>query len=148
MTAILTAIWNYKEWVLLGVVVIAAGIYISYLKIDHNLMTAKVTEQKSQIEALARNNQILEQNALAVKEQDKQLRKIQKTAEQVQKMVAGIPTETREVLKKDETLTLINDCLVDYANTGVLPDSCGAVKALLPITRSAAAVEGGGEPAQ
>jgi cell division protein FtsB len=144
----LTLLWNYKAWILAGVVAVAAIAYISYIKIDNNLMTAKVTSQKSQIEALERNNQILEQNAVAIKKQDERLQAIQQTSNRVQKMVAALPRETTEVLRTDENITMLNDCLVDYANTGVLPETCSAVKAYLPQGNTPDKVEGRGEPAK
>ena len=150
MTVLLTFLWNYKAWVLAAAIAVAAGAYISYIKIDNNLMAAKVVDQKSQIETLARNNQILEQNAVAIKAQDKKLQAIQSASNKIQKLVAALPQETMEVLRKDENITLINDCLVAYADStdGVLPDSCGAVKAYLPASATPAKVEGGSEPAK
>jgi hypothetical protein len=146
MTVLLTFLWNYKAWVLAAAIALAAGAYISYIKIDHNLMTAKVVDQKSQIEALTRNNQILEQNAVAIKKQDQQLQKIVQSSAKVIKMVSEIPQETREVLNAN--LTVINDCLVSYATDGVLSDSCGSVKAYLPASTAPTKVEGGSEPAK
>ena len=150
MTIFLTFIWKYKAWVLAGAIAIAAGIYISYLKIDYNVMAANVVSQKGQIETLTRNNTILEQNAVAVKKQDVELRKIRTAAEKAVRMIAAMPQETVEVLKKDENITLINDCLVDYADdpNGVLPDRCDAVKAYLPKSAAPAPAEGRGEPAK
>ena len=148
MTAALAFLWNYKAWVLAAVIAAVAVAYISYIKIDHNFMAAKVVDQKSQIETLARNNQILEQNAVAIKEQDKKLQAIQSASNKIQKLVAALPQETMEVLRKDENITFVNDCLVAYADTGLLPDSCGPVKAYLPASAAAPKVEGGSEPAK
>ena len=150
MTAALAFIWNYKAWVLAAVIAAASVAYISYIKIDHNFMAAKVASQKGQIEVLTRNNQILEQNAVAIKKQDVQLKKIAQSSAQVIRMVEKLPTETKEVLQKDENITLINDCLVDFADSpdGVLPDRCSAVKAYLPASAAPAPAQGGSEPAK
>jgi hypothetical protein len=150
MATVLSFLWNYKAWVLAAVIASAALAYISYIKIDNNLMTAKVIDQKSQIDQLTRNNQVLEQNAVAIKEQDKRLQAIQQTSNKVQKMVAQLPKESTEVLRKDENITFINDCLVMFADSvdGVLPDSCGAVQAYLPKSTTPDKGERRGEPAK
>jgi hypothetical protein len=148
MATVLAFLWNYKAWVLAAVIAAAALAYISYIKIDNNLMTAKVVDQKSQIEALTRNNQVLEQNAVAIKEQDKRLQAIQQTSNKVQKMVAQLPKESTEVLRKDENITFINDCLVMFADSGLLPDSCGSVQTYLPKSTTPDKVEGRAEPAK
>lgn len=148
MLTALTFLWNYKAWVLAAVIAAAALAYISYIKIDHNFMTAKVTAQKSQIETLTRNNTILEQNAKAVKDQDKKLQVIQQTSIKVQRMLAKLPDASVEALRKDEAITMVNNCLVTYANTGVLPDGCDAVKAYLPDADTSAKNDGRGESAK
>jgi hypothetical protein len=141
-----TLLWQYKAWVLAAVIAIAAIAYISYIKIDHNIMKAKVIDQKSKIEVLEHNNRMLERNAVAVKAQDKKLQVIQQTSAKVQRMLAKLPDASMEVLKKDEAITIVNDCLVAYGNTGVLPDGCDAVKAYLPDAKPPAEAIGRPEP--
>jgi uncharacterized protein HemX len=135
-----TSIWKYKAWLLLAVVIIAAGVMISFLKIDLSLKTAKITTQQSQIETLTRKNEIMTQNAKAAAVAEKQMQQLQKQAEPLRELAASLPQPAKDCLN-DEKMDRINDCIGAFFRDGVLPETCTGA-ALLPKA-AATDVEGG-----
>ena len=136
MAAALAFIWKYKEWVALSIVVIFSLVVIAYLKIDHDLMAAKLSRSEAALEIAVRSNEILTQNAASIKEQDKRMKEITVAADKLKLLVRDIPIDVRKALNH-ESITRINDCLAVYGNTGLLPEGCDAIKASLPVTGAA-----------
>jgi hypothetical protein len=126
-------IWKYKAWVLLALVVVSTLAYIAFLRIDLSLKKSKVEELSSKIVIVERQNQILSQNAIAIKKQDETLKKIQASVAPLKGMVAQIKPETKRVLDNEE-ITRLNDCIVDFAN-GVLSKGCDAIETYLPKSK-------------
>jgi type VI protein secretion system component VasF len=84
-----------------------------------------LNKQSVTIKELETQNEIYKKNAEALKNQQEELKKIQQSVLPLQGMIAKIPTETKEKLK-DAYITKVNDCIVYFGNTGVLPESCKA----------------------
>jgi hypothetical protein len=137
MTA-LEFVWKYKVWVLLALVVIFAGIYISYIKISHNLMEAKLTRSEASLDVAVKSNEILVANAASVETQNKKMKEITVAADKLRRLVADIPIDVRKALNH-ESITRINDCVSMYGNdpNGVLPEGCGSIKASMPVAGAA-----------
>jgi Ser-tRNA(Ala) deacylase AlaX len=126
-------IWNNKAWILLAVVIAAAGIYISYIRIDNNIKTASLVSTKVALNVVVESNKILVQNAAAIETQNKKMKEIAASAEKLRLILKDITEDARKALR-NESITRFNDCAVAYGNTGVLPEGCGSLKANLPVT--------------
>ena len=72
----LTFLWKYKAWILLAIVIAAAGIYISYIRIDNNIMTASLVKTEAALNVAVKSNEILVQNAAAIEAQNKKMKEI------------------------------------------------------------------------
>ena len=136
----LTFLWKYKAWILLAIVIAAAGIYISYIRIDNNIMTASLVSTKTALDVAVKSNEILVQNAAAIEAQNKKMKEITASAEKLRLILKDITLDARKALR-DESITRFNDCTVQYANTGVLPEGCGSLKANLPVAKPADKVD-------
>ena len=129
---ILTFLWKYKVWIALAAVVIAAGLYISYIRIDNSLMEARLNKMEAALEVAVESNKILVANAASVEAQNKKMKEITAAADKLRRLVADIPIDVRKALNH-ESITRLNDCAVLYARDGVLPEGCGSIKANLPV---------------
>jgi hypothetical protein len=138
-------IWKYKSWILLGMIILSVTGYIIFLKVDLTLKESALKQKEAQIEIIQRQNTILQQNAIAVKRQDETLKKIQSAVAPLQNMVSRIPAETKEKLN-DENITHANDCIVSFANDGVLPEGCESFKAAVSESESTDTPEGRRKP--
>jgi hypothetical protein len=128
----LTFLWNYKAWILLAVVIAAAGLYISYIRIDNNIKTASLVSTKVALDVVVKSNEILVANAASIEAQNKKMKEITASAEKLRLILKDITVDARKALR-DESITRFNDCAVIYGNTGVLPEGCGSLKANLPV---------------
>jgi hypothetical protein len=137
MTA-LSFVWKYKVWILLALVIIAAGLYVSYLKISHNLMQAELTRSEVALDVAVKSNEILVANAASVEAQNQKMKEITVAADKLRRLVADIPIDVRKALNH-ESITRINDCVSMYGNdpNGVLPEGCGSIKASMPVASAA-----------
>jgi hypothetical protein len=130
----LTFLWNYKVWILLAVVIAAAGLYISYIRIDNNIARASLVKTEAALNVAVESNKILVQNAAAIETQNKKMKEIAASAEKLRLILKDITEDARKALK-NESITRVNDCIVAYANSpdGVLSEGCGSLKANLPV---------------
>lgn len=137
----LTFLWNYKAWILLAIVIAAAGIYISYIRIDNNIARASLVKTEAALNVAVESNKILVANAAAIEAQNKKLKEISAAAEKLRVIIRDIPTDSRKALA-DENITKVNDCIVAFANNdGLLPEGCGSLKADLPVAQPAGKVD-------
>ncbi len=134
-TEILKIIWKYKIPILILCIIITTGIYIVYLRASLNTKTSELNTKNAQIEIFQRQNQILQQNAIAIQKQDKLLKQIQSDVAPLQRMVTQIPKESKRVLNEDKDITMFNDCIVDFFNSGMLSEGCDAVKTVVSETK-------------
>lgn len=142
-----TFLWKNKAWLLLAVVVVVAGLFICSQRADIALKTADITlkestiaKQQSQIDTLARQNQIMTQNAQAAAAAQKQMQLIQKEAEPLRELTANIPQKAKDCLNNEE-IDHVNYCLGAFFRDGVLPKDCTSAAVLPKAT--AAGVESG-----
>ena len=130
--------------VALGVCLLGLGIWLSILKIEVNTKKAKVVELESQVTALTRQNEILNNNAVAAKEAETKLKKLLVAAEALQGMTSPetLPEPVKEGLH-NETIEHINKCLGAFFSTGVLPEGCGSTDDTVLPPSGSPQVEGG-----
>lgn len=158
-TAILKWLWSHKWELLALVILVLVVLYILGLKGKIALKEGTISKQQgviakqqgdldakdSKIKELNRDKEILENNILAIKAQEKQLKQIRKSTETLQGMLADLP---KEVLQ-NEKITRANDCIVEFANTGRVSESCSmSIKTSLPKARPATTTQGRSQPSQ
>lgn len=157
--AILSFLWEHKWEILALIVLVLVVLYILGLHGEIAVKEGKIQTQAGAIEKqkgdiaakdgkikeLNRDKEILQNNIMAIQAQEKQLKQIRKTTETLRGMLTDLP---KEVLQ-NEKITKFNDCVVDYANTGRLSESCNlSVKASVPKARPATTTQGRSQPSE
>lgn len=155
--AILSFLWDHKWELLALVVLVLVVLYILGLHGKIALKEGTIQKQEGTIEKqkgdiaakdgkikeLNRDKEILQNNIIAIQAQEKQLKQIRKATEALRGSLADLP---KEVLQ-NEKITRFNDCVVDYANTGGMPESCNMpVKAGVSKARPATTTQGRSQP--
>lgn len=116
--------------IVLGICIIALGVWISLLRIDLNMKKAKIVEQESQITELSRANEILNNNARAAREAETQMKILVARATDLRDLVDNIPEEVKKGLQ-NESMERINHCVGAYFTNGMLPKDCNSAVTVL-----------------
>jgi hypothetical protein len=132
---VLSFLWANRLAILIGTLILVTVSYIAIIKLELSHSESERAKQTAKIEGLSVANQMLENEKVARAIQDKKLSTIKVNTTAIESLVAGIPEEVRRSLK-NEKLELLNDCIVDYNNTGVLPEMCAGLGTKLPASAS------------
>ena len=126
-----TLLWQYKAWVLLAAVIVAAALALGIMKMTLDIKSGQLSKKEALLDIVQAQNKVLSQNAAALQDQNRKMNQIKQTADDIHILVSGMTPAAQEGLRNAE-ITKRNDCIADYFNTGRLPAGCLPVAAPVP----------------
>lgn len=130
LPGIISVLWANRLAILIGILILSVVSYVAILKIQLSSSQAAQATQATKIEGLSVAKEMLENEKTARVKQDKTLATIRDNTVDIHNLVIDVPDDVRRSLK-NEKLELLNNCIAQYNNTGVLPPMCKSLQAKL-----------------
>ena len=90
-----TLLWQYKAWVLLAAVIVAAALALGIMKMTLDIKSGQLSKKEALLDIVQAQNKVLSQNAAALQDQNRKMNQIKQTADDIHILVSGMTRQPR-----------------------------------------------------